>query len=77
MRFPPIEKNEIYVIAKLDRPLGNLPGKAGAASGTGTTPGTAGTAAAAAPTQSGHCGMGRWARVTLNQSWLGQLRASL
>ncbi|SOY72569.1 HlyD family secretion protein [Cupriavidus taiwanensis] len=78
--FPPIEKNEIYVIAKLDRPLGNLPAKAGAASGSAATPGTAGTAAAAGPAaaaQSGHCGMGRWARVTLNQSWLGQLRASL
>lgn len=68
--FPPIEKNEIYVIAKLDRPLGNVPGKAGGASG-------AAARAAAGPTQSGHCGMGRWARVTLNQSWLGQLRASL
>ncbi|UIF90154.1 HlyD family secretion protein [Cupriavidus sp. UYPR2.512] len=67
--FPPIEKNEIYVIAKLDRPLDNVPGKA-AASGTATR-------AAAGPSQSGHCGMGRWARVTLNQSWLGQLRASL
>ncbi|WP_454738394.1 HlyD family secretion protein [Cupriavidus necator] len=69
--FPPIEKNEIYVIAKLDRPLANLPGKA-SASGVATTAGASGSQAA-----SGHCGMGRWAHVTLNQSWLGQLRASL
>ncbi|WP_042877910.1 HlyD family secretion protein [Cupriavidus necator] len=69
--FPPIEKNEIYVIAKLDRPLDKLPGKASAS-------GVVSAANASVPqASSGHCGMGRWARVTLNQSWLGQLRASL
>ncbi|WP_354687051.1 HlyD family efflux transporter periplasmic adaptor subunit [Cupriavidus necator] len=67
--FPPIEKNEIYVIAKLNRPLGNLPDKPA----SGVVP----AAAAGQQASSGHCGMGRWARVTLNQSWLGQLRASL
>ncbi|MFJ4291011.1 HlyD family secretion protein [Cupriavidus sp. NPDC089707] len=70
--FPPIEKNEIYVIAKLDRPLGKLPDKPNAAA-SATTASAGGTA----PASSGHCGMGRWARVTLDQSWLGQMRASL
>ncbi|MGU7772775.1 HlyD family secretion protein [Burkholderia sp. MR1-5-21] len=50
--FPPIEKNEIYVIAKLDRPLSTLP------VGTRADP-------------SDSCAMGRWAKVSLNQSWLG------
>jgi multidrug resistance efflux pump len=56
--FPPIEKNEIYVIAKLDRPLGNVQGK--------TTNGS-----------SGRCAMGRWAKVSLDQSWLGRVRTTL
>ncbi|KVD24615.1 multidrug transporter [Burkholderia ubonensis] len=50
--FPPIEKNEIYVIAKLDRPLSALP-----------------VSARADPAD--RCAMGRWAKVSLNRSWLG------
>ncbi|RQS60689.1 multidrug transporter [Burkholderia sp. Bp8963] len=56
--FPPIEKNEIYVIAKLDRPLSALPVSARADSAN-------------------RCAMGRWAKVSLNQSWLGSGVADL
>ncbi|TCW85904.1 multidrug transporter [Burkholderia sp. SRS-46] len=56
--FPPIEKNEIYVIAKLDRPLSTLP----VSMHTDATD---------------RCAMGRWAKVSLKQSWLGSSVADL
>jgi multidrug resistance efflux pump len=48
--FPPIEKNEIYLIAKLDRPMPQIPG-------------------ATSPSDS--CGLGHWARVSLDPWWSG------
>jgi multidrug resistance efflux pump len=56
--FPPIEKNEIYVIAKLDKPLASLPGNLGADA-------------------AGRCAMGRWAKVSLDQGWVGGNLAGL
>ncbi|GAB3625921.1 multidrug transporter [Pandoraea terrae] len=55
--FPPIEKNEIYLIARLDKPLVDVPN---AASRANTAPQSS-------------CAMGHWAKISIDKTWWNRL----
>lgn len=83
--FPPIEKNEIYVIAKLNRPLSadtvarvNKAGDTVKSGANGNVKTAAGDSTGKTEKSAvGHCAMGRWAKVSLEQSWLDGLRSMI